>query len=262
MWKHSVARACLWFILGAAASATVSKYWWNTQQNDPGRLRTLLLKNPQFLADDPQVLAAVRAVLRGRQLNAEGEARERLLAGRWGRFTHVAFSPSLGNPAARSMLIEFTDYGCEPCRASAQAVLDAVRSHPDLRVAIMLLPTSGAVSEFAARVGYAAYRQNPLQFARFHDLLMREQDRLSESGVLAQAAAAGLDIEQIQQDLGTAEVRQYLAQVRSMADDLHVSGVPTFVIGRRLLAGGVSGAQLADLIRLELRPLTARQESP
>jgi protein-disulfide isomerase len=251
MWKSSVARACLWFFLGAALSASVAMYSWREWQNDPVRLRATLLRNPQFLADSPDVLAAVRLVLRARQLDSEAQVREGLLAERWGRFTHVAFSPSLGNPAALSTLIEFTDYDCEPCRASARSVLGALESHHDVRVAIMLLPISGPVSEFAARVGYAAYRQNPLQFARFHELLMSEHSALSAARVLEHAAASGLDIEQIQDEVGTAEVRGYLAQVRNFASDLHVSGVPTFVFGKRLLAGGISTAQISDLLRSE-----------
>jgi protein-disulfide isomerase len=248
MWKPSVARACLWFFLGAAVSASVAMYSWREWQNDPVRLRAALLKNPQILADSPDVLAAVRMVLRERQLDSEGQMRERLLVERWGRLTHVAFSPSLGNPAARSTLIEFTDYDCEPCRATARSVLSALEAHRDVRVAVMLLPISGPVSEFAARVGYAAYRQNPLQFARLHELLMSEHGALTAARVLEQAAASGLDIEQIQDESGTAEVRGYLAQVRDFASDLHVSGVPTFVFGKRLLAGGISIGQINDLV--------------
>jgi protein-disulfide isomerase len=259
MWKPSAARACLWFIFGAAASAAVAACWWHVERNNPRYLRTLLLKNPEFLADSPDVLAAVRTVLRNRQLDSEGEARERLLAERWARFTHVAFSPSLGNPAARSTLIEFTDYDCQPCKTSAAAVSEVLESHRDLRVAVMLLPTGGPVSEFAARVGYASYRQNPLQFARLHELLMNEKGSLSTAHVLAQAAASGLDIDQLQEEFGTSEVRGYLAQVRELAADLHVSGVPTFVIGKRLLSGGVSTAQLHDLIRSAQSPIVDAQ---
>jgi protein-disulfide isomerase len=248
MRKPSVARACLWFFLGAAVSASVAMYSWREWQNDPVRLRATLLRNPQVIADSPEVLAAVRLVLRQRQLDSEAETRKRLLVERWGRFTHVAFSPSLGDPAARSTLIEFTDYDCEPCRASARSVLSALESHQDVRVAIMLLPISGPVSEFAARVGYAAYRQNPLQFARLHELLMSERGTLTAARVLQQAAASGLDVEQIQDESGTAEVRGYLAQVREFAGDLHVSGVPTFLFGKQLLAGGVSAGQINALV--------------
>jgi protein-disulfide isomerase len=249
MWKSSVARACLWFFLGAAVSAAFAMYSWRAWQNDPARLRATLLRNPQLLADSPEVLAALRVALRARQLDSEGQARERLLAERWGKFTHVAFSPSLGDPAARSTLIEFTDYDCEPCRASAASVWGTLASHHDVRVAIMLLPISGPVSEFAARVGYAAYLQNPLQFARLHELLMSERAALSAARILELAAAAGLDIEQIQDEFGTSEVRGYLAEVKNFASDMHVAGVPTFVFGKHLLAGGVSAAQLSDLVR-------------
>jgi protein-disulfide isomerase len=254
MWKPSVVRACLWFFVGAALSAGIAMYVWHERQNDPARVRAQLLRDPRLIADSPAVLAALRVVLRQRQLDSEAAARAALLAERWQRFTHVAFSPSLGDPAARSTLIEFTDYDCEPCRASAAGVRTALESHHDVRIAVMLLPTSGPVSEFAARVGYAAYRQNPLQFARLHELLMSERGALSTARVLEQAAQAGLDVEQIKDEFGTAEVRGYLAQVRNFASDLHVAGVPTFVFGKHWLAGGVSPAQIDDLFRSAAAP--------
>ena len=254
MWKPSVARACLWFIVGAAVSAGSAMYVWHERQNDQARVRAQLLRDPRLIADSPAVLAALRVVLRERQLDSEAQARETLLAERWAKFTHVAFSPSLGNPAARSTLIEFTDYDCEPCRASAAGVRTALESHHDVRIAVMLLPTSGPVSEFAARVGYAAYRQNPLQFARLHELLMSERGALSAARVLERAAQAGLDVEQIKDEFGTAEVRGYLAQVTNFASDMHVSGVPTFLFGKRWLAGGVSPAQIDALFQSTAAP--------
>ena len=247
MLRSSVLQTGVAFLLGATVSTAVSTYWWSTRKDDPKLLRQMLVENPQFLADNPDVLAAARVVLKARQMSVEGESRARLLAGGWAQFTHVAVTPSLGNPTARSVLIEFTDYGCDPCRASASAVM-RVTSRADLRVAVMLLPTSGAMSEFAARVGYAAYRQNPPRFARFHESLMRAREPLSASGVLAQAAAAGLDVEQIQEEIGTSEVRGYLAQVRGLAEALRVPGVPTFVFGKRLLSGALSEAQLDELV--------------
>jgi protein-disulfide isomerase len=239
------------FLAGAAVAAFVGSYWWNSRSEDPEHIRRALLKNPQIIADSPDVLAAARTVLRARRLNSEGEARARLLSGRWAPLTHPAFSPTLGNPAAPSLLIEFTDYACGPCKASAPPVAEALRSDPDLRVALMLLPIEGPIAEFAARVAYACYQQNPVKFARFHQLLMSEQRPLSETVVLDRAADAGLDLEQIRQDIDANRARDYLAQVRSFAEELNVVGVPTFAMGTRLISGGASNSQIAALVRMK-----------
>jgi protein-disulfide isomerase len=70
------------------------------------------------------------------------------------------------------VLLEFTDYACNPCRASAPVVREAVAARKDLRVAILLIPTGGALAEHAARIALAAYRRDPERFVRLHTRMM------------------------------------------------------------------------------------------
>lgn len=234
------------FVLGAILVAALAGLAWWRIPVAPQRLQAALLDNPEFLADRPELLEAARAVLQTRQLASRGSERAAQLRGKWDAFTHVAFSPSIGNPTASSVLIEFTDYTCEPCRSSAPVVREALAANPDLRVAIMLLPAGGAMSEFAARVALAAFRQDPEKFGKLHELLM--EDALDQTTIMGKAAAAGLDVEQIRREIGNVEHRRYLEQVRVLALDLQVTGVPAFVLGEQLVLGGVTARKLGQMI--------------
>jgi protein SCO1/2 len=231
------------FGLGALTAGSMS--WWNRgHRNDSEAIRAALRKNPEILADHPELLAAVEARVRSREQNAHAAARRELLDTKWPRVTHASFAPNLGNASGDSTLIEFTDYGCEPCRASAPAVDAVLESMPNLRIVVLLLPTSGAISEFAARIAYAAWLQNPARFGQFHRLMLSSEEELTSQAILRHAGDAGLDLEQLQAEANSPEVRAHLTQVRELAQDLQVVGVPTFVCDGRLLSGGVSAAQL------------------
>ncbi|MEP7246648.1 MAG: SCO family protein, partial [Gammaproteobacteria bacterium] len=242
-------REFVWFVLGACVASGIAALLWSRSEINATRIRAVLIEHPEFLADNPQTLDAARAVIQTRMLASRGAARARLLREKWQSFTHAAFTPSLGNRASSSVLIEFTDYTCVPCKTSAPAVRQALSDNPDLRVAIMLLPTGGAMAELAARVAVAAYRQNPEQFRVLHELLMEEKAPLTQAIILARAAAAGLDVEQIEREIGNIEHRRYLERVRLFATDLEVTGVPAFSMGEGLVLGGVSPTSLRKLIQ-------------
>lgn len=255
------------FLLGASLSAALAAVMWSGSEPSPERLRAMLLEKPEFLADRPEILEAARAVLQTRMLAAQGAERAALMREKWQALTHVAFTPTIGSPDAPLVLLEFTDYTCAPCRASAPAVSEALNGSSDVRVAVLLLPIGGALAEYAARVAWAAYRQKPDRFAELHHRLMNPTAQLSQDSILAAAGALGFDIEQIDREVATVESRRYFDQVRTFAEDMHISGVPAFALNEQLILGGITTSKLEALIesargeRAKDRPqLTARGE--
>ena len=250
-----------WFTLGALTAGMGALWWMHTQGPDPEAVRDALLEDPEILAGAPQIMASAQAVIRSREQNAQAAARRELIGAKWARVMNASFAPGLGDSEADSVLMEFTDYGCEPCRATAPAVEAVLDSMAHTRVVILLLPTSGPVSEFAARVAYAAWLQDPGRFVKFNRRMMSSREEFTPQTILRHAADCGLDLEQLQEEMNSSEVRAHLAQVREFAEDLHVGGVPTFVGDGRLLSGGVSAAQLGAFARSIPRTMTAARRA-
>lgn len=222
----------------------------------PDRLRDQLLEKPEFLADHPEILERVRQVLITRKLASRGSQRLALIQGKWKFLTHVAFTPGLGRSDAPEVLIEFTDYTCAPCRASASAVREAVLERKNLRVAILLLPLGDALAEYAARVALAAYRQDPQRFTELHHRLMEKQGPITQQSIIDAVTDLHFDVDQIERESSSAEIRRYFQQVRNFAEELEISGVPAFVLNDQLLLGGVTSAQLNKLIDSTAVPRT------
>jgi len=235
------------FLLGAIVGS-VGTISLTTHLPGPHALRDELLAKPEIIADQPEILDRVRTLLLNRKLAAEGSQRVALMRGKWRFLTHVAFTPNIGRPNASSVLLEFTDYTCGPCRASAASVREAVAARKDVRVAVLLYPIGGALSEYAARIAIAAYRQDPARFAELHARLMEEEGAFTQDRILSVVRELNFDVDQVEHDSQSDEIRLYMKQVRLFAEDMEISGVPAFVMNDKLVMGGVGETQLRDLL--------------
>jgi len=236
------------FVLGAVTATVVGAILWHRVDVPPDRLHAQLLAEPEFLADHPDLLQGAEAVLQTRRLAAEGAQRVALMRGKWQFITHPAFTPTVGPANAPLTLLEFTDYTCEPCRRSAPAVREMVDANSDVRVAILLMPTGGALAEYAARVALAAYRQDPARFASLHNRLVEPEGPLTQEGILATVSELQYDVDQITREANSSDTRRYFKQVRMFAEEMNIIAVPAFVLSDQLILGGIKSAQLDALI--------------
>jgi protein-disulfide isomerase len=245
--SKNLMRETVCFLLGIAVALAGVGLWTKFRPPTPG-LRAALVSNPEFLADNPDILQGARNVLQTRALASAVLARRKIIREKWATLTLPAFAPTLGDTRAVTVLIEFTDYTCAPCKSSAAIVNEALVRNPDLRVALMFVPIGGAVAEYAARVAYAAYQQNPAKFAVFHQELMTENQPLTQQLVLDAAARAGLDVAQIQEEVSVQRNRLYIDQARMFAADLNIMGVPAFLLNGEIIVGGLTASKLNQML--------------
>ena len=157
-------------------------------------------------------------------------------------------SPRVGAKDPDLTIVVFTDYRCPVCRATDPALERLVAHDPKVRVVFKDLAVFGPVSMAAAKVAFAADAQG--RFAQVHRALMSttltgdpEQLRViaTDAGVHWPAAQAAI----------AAHERDYEAQVhRQFAQSvrLGLTGTPGFIIGRRIVQGGLDDAKLAELV--------------
>jgi protein-disulfide isomerase len=210
-------------------------------------VRRYLENHPAFLVNHPELIEAARPIAVAR-IEADAVARRRSLVqeaalhGVLGQST-----PRWGLAESPLAMIEFTDYGCMPCKAMAAAVEYAAASNPDRQVLLVYLPLDGA-SEFAARAGLAAWAQDRQKFRRFHRELMRLADGTSPLAVEAAARQAGLDLEALRDAIASLEVRQHLAELRDFATRAGIRGLPSVVLANGTLVSGPMTAERLDTL--------------
>ena len=160
-------------------------------------------------------------------------------------------------------LVVFTDFECPFCGRAALELHDIVRRYPDkIRLVHKNFPLkSHQKAELAARAAFAAQRQD--RFWDMHDTIFSAiGSPLDEKRLETMALGLGLDLEQFEEDMGSAAATASLAADRKLAKKLGVSGTPTiFVNGRRVDEGipGVKERIIEEFLRNNLPLSQARQ---
>jgi protein-disulfide isomerase len=160
---------------------------------------------------------------------------------------------TLGEPDAPATLIEFADLQCPFCAqyttgALPTVIQDYVRSGR-LKMQLRLLRFIGPDSERGAEVAAAATLQN--KGWDYSDLFYRNQGQ-ENSGYATDAflerlarETPGLDVNQLESDLDTPPAQRLIRQAERQANELGVSGTPTFFIQKR--NGAPEQLQLSSL---------------
>lgn len=130
--------------------------------------------------------------------------------------------------------------------ASVQQVLS---KNSDVRMVIKEFPILSQTSVTAAKAGIAAQKQG--KFAPFHTEMMTYRGQVSDDAIMAAAGKAGINLNQLQQDMDSPETTAIIGRTRRAAAALNINGTPGLVIGDNVVPGAISSEELQKLIDQE-----------
>jgi protein-disulfide isomerase len=179
--------------------------------------------------------------------SAEDEARQAALASE--------HAPTIGDAGAKVHIVEFLDPACGTCALFYPMVKGWMAEVPgQIRLSIRHLPFHEGV-DYVVRILEASRKQGKY-WETLETLLASQQQWVQNhvvqpDRVLPAIASVGLDIEQLQADMNSAEVRERMEKDLADSKVLKVVATPEyFVNGRQLPSFGQE--QLANLVREEL----------
>jgi len=221
---------------------------------DPERpvSRSFEIQARQYLLQNPAIVVEALQRLEEQRQLAETNELQALIAQRREEIFNDPATPVGGNPEGDVALVEFFDYNCPYCRKAAPDIVQAVKDDPNLKVVFKEWPILGPGSEFAAKAALASHGQG--KYEVFHHALMGFPGRISESSTLAIAGDLGLDVERLKRDMQDPAIVTALERNRALANDLRISGTPTFVVGEEIIRG------LVDLTTLQRFIADAREK--
>jgi len=207
-----------------------------------GRVRAYLLKNPEILQEVSVALQAREDGARTDAVNQRAAANPALLA-------VSADDPAFGPADARVTVIEFFDFRCPGCKATAPEVLRLMQAHPDVRFVFKDWPIldrgTDDVSHYAARAAQAAHREG--KYLVVFRALMAEP-ALDKTGVDRILAANGIAAPAAQTAMSSPRTARHLADVQTSASGLGLLGTPTFFVNGRATAS-IQPADIDSAIR-------------
>jgi protein-disulfide isomerase len=159
-----------------------------------------------------------------------------------------------GNPAAKTVLVEFGDYQCSACGAARQTVANVLKNHEnELMLVFKQYPmeTIHRNSMIAAQAAEAAGRQ--FRFWEMHDLLFLHQRDWGDvpdpqTFFLKYAEELHLDLERFKQDLWSGEIRDKIYRDLLEGQLASVRSVPTFYLNGSLMPRTQSETQFEEII--------------
>lgn len=139
----------------------------------------------------------------------------------------------------------FYDYQCPICRRLSPTLLGL----DGISLTWHDLAGLGPASELAARAAIAARAQGA--FEQFHSRLMRARFQATEGYVASLAQTVGIDAQRLIADMNSVDITQKMLLSRAVAKRFGMVGTPGMVVGRTVVIGNISTADLNTLLELE-----------
>ncbi|HEY8143779.1 MAG TPA: thioredoxin domain-containing protein, partial [Kofleriaceae bacterium] len=143
--------------------------------------------------------------------------------------------PSRGPANAPVTIIVFTDFQCSYCGQVLGTIDELWDDYPDqLRLVVKQFP----VHDTAVLAGEAALAADAQgKFWELHDLMMANQEDLSEKAILDYGARAGLDVKKLRAALDKHSYKGALQAEVSAGKEAKVQGTPCFFINGKQFTG-------------------------
>ncbi|HEY9233693.1 MULTISPECIES: DsbA family protein [Phenylobacterium] len=200
-----------------------------------------------YLLEHPEVIEEAVVKLQQNKQAAAAEGAKTMLAKHRQQLEHDP-RDFVANPGGKHTVVEFFDYRCGYCKVSAPEVVKLIRENPDVRFVFKEFPIFGAESNLAAEVALspAGKPKNLELFERF----MGEK-ALDEAAIDRHLRAVGVDPAAARSGGSTAEVKQHIADTRTLAMALGIEGTPAFIVGDRMIPGADMAALRAAIAEVK-----------
>jgi protein-disulfide isomerase len=207
------------------------------------RIKALAL---EAILERPEIIEEAIARLQALEEERRLAAIQQTLTNRRDDLEYDPNAPVLGNPDGDVTVVEFFDYNCPFCKRAVEPIKELLATDDQVRLVYREWPILGEGSVFAARAALAAREQG--KYEEMHWALMTG-GRADAQSTIAIAEQLGLDIEKLREDMNAPEVIEHITLSMELAEQLSITGTPSFVVGNNVAPGLIPLAELEELIR-------------
>lgn len=146
-------------------------------------------------------------------------------------------------------IVEFFDYACGYCKRANATVNELIKSDKKIRVVFKEFPILGQASFEMSSVAVAVNMVSPSSYVKFHDALMKSQEK-GKAAALKAAKAAGINVAKVEEILkkDQAKVDSVLQANLALGGAIGINGTPGFVIGEELIPGALELSALKEKV--------------
>ncbi len=163
--------------------------------------------------------------------------------------TNDASFYSLGNKDGKFVLIEFFDYRCGWCKKTNKEIWNVIESGkaPNIRWIPVDAPIFGEGSELISRYVLAAGKQG--KYTEMHHEVVTASGNLDKTALIELGKKVGLNVEQLEKDASSEEIKTKLENNKKMAVEIGVQGVPFMIVNGKAHGGALIGESLERAVK-------------
>lgn len=201
-----------------------------------------------YLLDNPEVILEAMEVFEAREAARAAVADEAFVQVNAQALFESPADWVGGNPEGDFTIVEFVDYRCGYCRRAHPDVAELIARDGNIRLIVKEFPILGDQSVLASRFAISTLQNvGPEAYKSVSDALMSLRSNVTEDSLRSLGTALGLDAEAIIAGMNAAEVSNVIRQNRITAQNMQISGTPSFVFDTQMLRGY---APLAEMERI------------
>jgi protein-disulfide isomerase len=222
----------------AAATAAGTSYLFlryapmEPQSADPERIERIIR---DYLVNKPEILVEMTNELDKRQAAEQSVQQQKAISQNADAIFRSPVSHVAGNPNGDVSVVEFFDYNCPYCRHALPDVLKLMNEDGKVRLVLKELPILSDDSVASAKLALAANKQG--KYFEMYQKLLSEPGKADKDKSLWIAKELGLNIDQLQKDAESPDIKKALDESKELAQKLDLKGTPMFLIGDRVIAG-------------------------
>ncbi|GIL00828.1 MAG: membrane protein [Alphaproteobacteria bacterium] len=201
----------------------------------------------EYLLANPELMLEVQEALEAKQKANRLAAQQKTLSDQSEAIYSATNQIAIGSPDAPITIVEFFDYNCGFCQ---RALSDMNRLVEDGNVRFVLkeFPILSQQSFDAHKISIAFARLMPDKAAEFHRQLLGAEGLKDGERALELAVSLGADREAIAAAAGEPVVLDTIRQNHKLAEDLGITGTPSYVVGDEVVFGAVGFDDLSTRV--------------
>ena len=243
---------------GAETSAPDTAPTMLAQMSGPDRaevegiVRDYVTSHPEFIRDyliaNPEVIRDAIDALQMKQDEADRLAQAAIIDSNRDLLFSSGRQVVMGNPDGDVTLVEFFDYNCGYCRRAQADMQQLMADDPNLRVVLKEFPVLGEGSVEASQVSIAVRIVAPEKAGELHDALLAQSGQVDAEVALAVAESLGIDRAKLTETMQSDEVRDTIAEAYALAQQLQLTGTPSYVTASEVAIGAIGYDALKEKI--------------
>lgn len=194
-----------------------------------------------YLLEHPEVIFEAVDIYRAREEDEQVRAAQNALSDMSDVLVNDGMSYIGGNIDGDVTIVEFIDYRCGYCRKAHDEVAKLIKDDGSIRWVVKEFPILGEASDLSSRVALAtlATLGNEAYLA-MHNTMMTFNGPINPKTISGIADDLGLDAKIIMDAMDSPAIEAHWGLIAAQANELAITGTPSFVIGLDLVRGYIS----------------------